>query len=270
MNAPLGLSPAVQAAMREVAEKHILPRFKKLAEADIKSKSHPNDLVTIADVESEHALTRMLPALLPRSCVVGEEAVAADDKVMDLLGGSDPVWVVDPIDGTSNFIKGSATFAVMIALVQRGETIMGWIHDPIVNSTLWAEKGAGAWLSKGQNTTAVKIPSPPESLKQMTAGIYSREFAPLTGMVRRVTRLNAAAHDYWSLTDGRAQIVGFGRLRPWDHAAGLLIHSEAGGYNGMISGRPYAPAEPDQTGVVAAPNREIWQAVVDAVNTVNK
>ena len=265
MKFPADLSAKTQAAMREVAETYILPRYKKLAEGDVKSKSHPNDLVTIADVESEHALTRMLPDFLPGSRVVGEEAVAADAKVLDSLAGSNPVWIVDPIDGTANFVKGEASFAVMIALVQSGETLAGWIHDPVINRTLWAEKGAGAWLTVGQTTVPVKMPAPPsDNLHDLTAGIYNREFKSLVGKFHRVTRIGSAAHDYWSLSDGRMHVLCFSRMRTWDHAAGVLICAEAGGYSCMLSGKPYAPALADQVGIVSAPSRHIWEIVVNA------
>ncbi len=250
------------AAIREVAETYILPRYKKLEESDVSSKTHPGDLVTVADVESEHALTRMLPAFLPGSVVIGEEAASANAGVLDLLAGDDPVWIVDPVDGTANFVNGSPTFAVIVALVRKGETIMGWIHDPVENRTLWAEKGAGAWLEDG---TRVHIPPvQSEALGDLTAGLYSRDFLKLKGKFKRVVRLGSAAHDYWSLTDGRTQVLSFRRLKPWDHAAGALIHTEAGGYNRLTSDVPYAPALPDQNGMLCTPNEAIWRKIIAA------
>ncbi|MSO73191.1 MAG: inositol monophosphatase [Rhodospirillaceae bacterium] len=265
------MSAATIAAMRDVAETHILPRYQKLAEGDVRSKTRPGDLVTIADVESEHALTRILPGLLPGSCVIGEEAVSANDAELKRLEGDGPVWIVDPIDGTANFVEGNARFAVMIALVRRGETLMGWIHDPVANRTLWAEKGAGAWLEERGPSGA---PSPPlrvhvalplsDSFAELTAGLYNREMAGLEGKFARVVRLGSAAHDYWSLTDGRMDVLCFRRLKPWDHAAGLLIHEEAGGYNRLLSGLAYSSAVRDQSGILCAPNRKIWQAILAA------
>jgi fructose-1,6-bisphosphatase/inositol monophosphatase family enzyme len=260
------LGKATIAAIRRVAEARILPRFQKLNETDVRSKTHPADLVTVADVESEQDLTRLLPELLPGSLVVGEEAVSADARVLKRLAGEEPVWVIDPIDGTANFVNGVARFAVMVALVQSGETIMGWIHDPVANRTLWGEKGAGAWLEEdGAVSKRMQVPMPasPE-LATMTAGIYSRDVASLKGKFAREVRLGSAAHDYWSLTDGRMQVLCFRRLKPWDHAAGLLIHGEAGGYNRMLSGVHYSPAAQDPMGVLCAPDQKIWWDVVGA------
>jgi fructose-1,6-bisphosphatase/inositol monophosphatase family enzyme len=261
------LSTGAMSAMRAVAEKHILPRFQKLAEGDVRSKSHPGDLVTIADVESEHALTDMLPKLLPGSRVIGEEAASADADVLKHLAGDDPVWIIDPVDGTSNFVNGIARFAVMVALVRRGETLGGWIHDPVANSTLWAEKGQGAWLAEnGAGPVRVRLPEPPDALSGMTAGLYNRDMAALKGKFARIVRLGSAAHDYWSLTDGRMQVLAFRRLKPWDHAAGVLIHAEAGGYNRMLSGLPYSSAAQDQIGILCTPTEDVWRTIVAAAD----
>src|SRR5262249_31532208 len=113
----LAVDPAaVIALMREVAATHILPRFRKLAAHEIHEKA-PGNLVTIADLEAERALTPALTALIPGSLVVGEEAVAHDPAILDRLAGDDPVWVVDPVDGTQNFTKAVPCFAVIVALV---------------------------------------------------------------------------------------------------------------------------------------------------------
>ena len=240
------LSTGVLAAMREVAETIILPRYNQLAKDDIRSKTHPADLVTVADEESERALEKSLRALLPGALVIGEEAVAADPAVLDRLDTDQPVWIIDPIDGTSNFVHGVPRFAVMIALARKGETVMGWIHDPLANRSLWAEQGAGAWHSLPSNPQMMIDPriervtiSPrtDASLAAMVAGLYHRDLAGIKGKFAQVVRLGSAAHDYWALAEGRMQVLCYRRLKPWDHAAGILIHAEAGGYNRLDVGR---------------------------------
>ena len=263
-NRTLGI--ATVAAIRQVAETYILPRYQKLAEGDVRSKTHPGDLVTVADVESEQAFEHMLPTLLPGSVVIGEEGVSANSNVLDALADDAPVWIVDPVDGTANFVNGSPVFAVIIALVRRGETVMGWIHDPVAHRTLWAEKGAGAWLEEGTSApTPVKMPPPAsDALADMTAALHNRDHVKLKGKFARNIRLGSAAHDYWSLTDGRMHVASFRRLKPWDHAAGALIHTEAGGYNRLLSGAAYTPAARDQVGILCAPNQAIWLKIVAA------
>src|SRR5258708_31980721 len=127
----------------EVADAEVMPRFEKLKTGDISEKS-PGDFVTVADVASEQRLTPALRDLLPGSLVVGEEAVAADPAVLALLDGDAPVWVVDPIDGTANFAAGIPMFAIMVALIRRGETLAAWIHDPLKRATATALAGGGA------------------------------------------------------------------------------------------------------------------------------
>ncbi|HEX3499228.1 MAG TPA: inositol monophosphatase family protein, partial [Stellaceae bacterium] len=127
-------SEKVRRLIVEVAESEVMPRFEKLETGDISEKG-PGDLVTVADVASERRLTPALRDLLPGSLVVGEEAAAADPAVLTLLGGDDPVWVVDPIDGTANFAAGIPIFAIMVALIRRGETLAAWIHDPVKRVT---------------------------------------------------------------------------------------------------------------------------------------
>ncbi|MDH3738987.1 MAG: inositol monophosphatase, partial [Alphaproteobacteria bacterium] len=88
--------------LRQVAADIILPRHQKLGADDISEKDH-GELVTVADTETEKWLSVELANLLPGSCVVGEEAAYADPRVFERLADADPVWVIDPIDGTHNF-----------------------------------------------------------------------------------------------------------------------------------------------------------------------
>jgi fructose-1,6-bisphosphatase/inositol monophosphatase family enzyme len=249
-------------AIREVAGASIVPRFTKLRKEDVRSKTHPADLVTIADEEAERALTPRLRALLPNSTVVGEEGAAADRSILHLLDGPDPVWVIDPIDGTANFVNGVARFATMIALVARGETIMGWIHEPLAGKTLAAERGAGAWqVSVAGQITPQRLPAETPPLPEMIVALHHRAFAPLQGKFARNVRLGSAAHDYWSVSEGRVHVLAYRQLKPWDHAAGVLIHAEAGGYNGLLDGTPYRPARREQEGLLCAPNADVWHTV---------
>lgn len=264
------LVDAVCAALAEIANSIILPRYKQLAAADIRTKTNPNDLVTIADEESEQALAPKLMSLLPGSKVVGEEAAAADPGALPGLLAHDPVWIVDPIDGTLNFVHGRDAFASVVALVSRGETILGWIHDPISGRTLWAEKGKGAWRRQSIRTSGLRddrvrladdLQRPGVDLKFLNAALYAKEFAATKGAFARNVMHGSAAHDYWALAEGRLHISGYKNLKPWDHAAGVLIYEEAGGYSRLLSGAPYNPVAAGQVGLMSAANAEIWQRV---------
>ena len=267
MASSAALVSSVCTALADVARDIILPRFRQLGANDIRTKTSATDLVTIADEESERALAPRLMALLPGSKVIGEEAAAADPDALPRLLRHDPVWIVDPIDGTLNFVNGSQAFASVVALVSGGETVLGWIHDPLSQRTLWAEKGKGCWrrAPKFQQDAHLLLSAhtkhPDVDLSTLNAALYNREFAGAKGKFARNAHQGSAAHDYWALAEGRLHVSGYKNLKPWDHAAGTLIHTEAGGYHRLLSGEAYNPVVAGQTGLLSAPSRDVWERV---------
>lgn len=223
--------------IQSVAQEEILPRFRALRAEEVRTKSHPMDLVTDADVEAEKALSRRLPDALPGSVIVGEEAVHADPAVLDRLAGDAPVWVVDPVDGTSNFAHGKPMFATIVALVSGGRTVMGWLHDPLRGATIIAEAGSGTWL----NGQRLHVAGQGQRLADLLGSAGYLPAKPLRGKYRKNLHHASAAHDYMALVEGRMHFAVFRRLMPWDHAAGVLAHQEAGGFAGLSSGEPYTP-----------------------------
>jgi fructose-1,6-bisphosphatase/inositol monophosphatase family enzyme len=255
----------VAAIIREAAETEILPRFNRLTEGDIEEKTGPKDLVTAADLEAEAVLSRRLSDLLPGSAVVGEEAVAKSPAVIERLDGDAPVWIIDPVDGTWNFTQGKTDFTVIVALVRGGAVRIGWIHDPIANATVSAEEGSGAWEN---GTTRLRV-AEPAPLAEMTAALYvgPRRTPELYERVRALkadigprSYLSCAGAEYLALARGATHYAVFTRLLPWDHAAGHLIHAEAGGFSRMMDDRPYEPRPIDGT-LLLAPNTDCWQSL---------
>lgn len=253
----------VTALIREVAESEILPRFRHLAAEDVREKG-PGDLVTVADEAAERELTRRLCDIVPGALVIGEEAVAADRSILDRLRGAAPVWIIDPIDGTLNFTHGQPTFAVIVAYVEKGETLAGWIHDPCDRRTATAVKGEGAWLDGSRRR--VTPPAPPSA---MHGALYTRVFAEpdrrrleqrAGRLGNAITPLGCAAHEYLRLLDGAAHFALYHQLMPWDHAAGTLMHAEAGGWHAKLDGSRYAPTELTG-GLLLAPDAESWHAL---------
>ncbi|MFV3130091.1 inositol monophosphatase family protein [Niveispirillum sp. KHB5.9] len=250
----------VAAIIREVAATEIVPRFRALAKGDIREKS-PGDFVTIADEAAERVLTARLTDLLPGSLVVGEEACAADPAILSrITAGDDPVWIIDPVDGTSNFANGRPVFAVLLALAVGGKTVAGWIYDPIGNRMAIAEVGQGAWMG-GERLKA--LPGGPTlSLR----GSLSTKFFPPDEKKRLETlrphfastyRLFCAAHEYLNLLTGQGQFALYNRTMPWDHAAGALAYAEAGGLVAKLDGTPYGPG--DVTGgILLAGDQPTW------------
>ncbi len=264
---------AVEAAIREVAQTIILPRFQNLHMGDIKFKSG-DDPVTIADQEAESELTKRLLALLPGSKVLGEEAFAADSSLLDQFSGESPVWIIDPLDGTKAFVAGDPVFGVIVALAEQNQTIAGWLYDPTSDEFITAEKGAGAYY-KGKKLSVL----PPAPLEKMigTLGARVRDAYDVSlcakqdaGLQPIWHRMLSACHDYASLV---VQEPHFARRRPpmsfhgtyctctpWDNAAGVLIHAEAGGYSAHWNGDAFAPNHYGR-GLLSAPDKESWLAL---------
>ncbi|TWB29134.1 inositol monophosphatase family protein [Nitrospirillum bahiense] len=263
----------VDALIRSVAETEILPRFQHLDGGDIREKG-PGDLVTVADEASERALTARLTALLPGSTVVGEEAVSADPAVLDRLLGADPVWIVDPIDGTANFVAGKPRFGVIVALAAHGRTVAGWIHDPVGRRTVRGRLGQGAWLVGADAVEAGTrcVALPPVAVEQMRGIANIRFFdsdmrRQLTQRRERVAEAytqRCSAHDYLDLLTGQAHFSLNNMIKPWDHAAGALLFAEAGGHAAKLDASPYNPA--DRTGgLLMGPDPDSWRALYSAL-----
>ena len=260
-----GLRDGVAGLIESVAAKAILPRFQNLADRDIRTKSGPTDLVTAADDEAERLLFEGLTQLLPDSYCVGEEAVAGDSSVLSYLSGPKPVWIVDPLDGTANFVAGYGVFAVAVALIYAEETLMGWIHDPLNRLTIWGGQGRGTWLGGKR----LLLEGRQSGLANMAAAHYHRAFRTSENTYSSSQRCGSAAHEYWALAENRLQISSFSRLYPWDHAAGVLIHSEAGGYSRLVDGSIYKPAVKHTCGILSAPSKVVWEQVRALVSEEN-
>lgn len=262
---------SVDRILRDVAAEEVLPRWRNLDQGDVKEKTGPTDLVTVADEAAERVLSARLTDLLPGSVVVGEEGVEADPKRLELLKGDAPVWIMDPVDGTNNFAKGDDKFAIMVALTVRDEIVAAWIHDPTRARTAMAEQGSGTeMVSEGRRQRLKTLNGAP--LDEMT-GAFSIRFLPeatkqpardaINAAFANHYRLGCAGMEYLRLVTGAAHFSFYWKTMPWDHAPGLLIHSEAGGHSGRATdGRPYRPSELTG-GLLAAPDAASWQAMRD-------
>ena len=257
----------VSAIIAEVAAEEIVPRFAKLAKGDVREKG-PGDIVTIADEAAEHSMSPRLMELLPGSCVLGEEGAARSPDLLDRLAGDAPVWVIDPIDGTSNFAAGEGDFGVMVALVRHDEVLAGWIYEPRRHEMLTAERGSGAWLDGKRLHVAKPPPDPAKLSGVLLAGFFGdRELGKQVQSRReRLIALKSrrcAASEYRRLAEGEMHFALFTKLMPWDHCPGVLIHAEAGGYNSYIESGRYTPSRIKASGLMLAPDEASWQQLYD-------
>ena len=203
------------------------------------SKKGPADFVSAADLRAEKILREELSRVRPEYGFLMEEsgATAASD-------GCERRWIVDPLDGTSNFLHGLPHFCISIGLEDRGELVAGVIYDPLKDETFAAEKGIGAYL----NDRRIRVSSRSrlnEALIGTGAPFKGHGDAPtflaeanaVMGATAGIRRWGAAALDLAYVAAGRLDGYWERDLSPWDTAAGIVIVREAGGFVSQIDGR---------------------------------
>jgi fructose-1,6-bisphosphatase/inositol monophosphatase family enzyme len=244
----------------EAADTLIVPRFRQLQQGEISTKSGPNDLVTIADRETEAWLDETLTKLYPQTVLIGEESISEGVKSLETLKEVDKlIWVADPVDGTHNFVNGKREFGVMLAAVYNNEIVHGWIYDVIGRSMLIAHKGGGAWLDGQRLKTAA--PKPLKELHGYAGFSYLPEkmrphFKQQKDNVASISSLKCAAHEYLNLASGKADFGIYSRVKAWDHLAGSLAVQESGGRVRLWDGQDYYPSFSGH-GLVAASSMEV-------------
>lgn len=211
------------------AGKILLSHYKKLDQHAIEEKS-VNDFVSIADKESEAHIIRELSRHFPSTNVLAEESGYTENTAAQSR------WIIDPLDGTRNFIQGIPYFVVSIALEERGELTLGVIYDPVHNDLFAAEKGKGATRngvrmavsSRSNFNHAFLATGFPFRRKDFYAE-YQAAFAEIFNGVSNIRRCGAAALDMAYVAAGHFDGFWEIGLNAWDIAAGALLIREAGG-----------------------------------------
>ena len=265
-----GASQRVAELMRETAAAELLPRFRNLSKEDVRQK-RPGDIVTVADEAAEQRLASGLAKILPGVPVVGEEAVEKDPGLLDLIARpGEACWIVDPLDGTSNFAAGRDRFAIIVCLVQDRAAIAGWILDVPRDRLAVAHRGEGVTFDgaavRGQPADAplngfvgYKIAKAFD--EQLSPGHRSR--------LGQITTLRCAGAEYLEILAGRADFSLYRMTKPWDHAAGTLMMREAGGGAVQFGSGPYMPAQSLNAGLIAASTEQALaeaKALLEAAN----
>jgi fructose-1,6-bisphosphatase/inositol monophosphatase family enzyme len=258
--------------MREAAQAEILPRFRAITADAIRAKTAADDIVTDADVGAERFIGQRLHERLPGILVVGEEAVSDDASILSHLADADLAAVIDPVDGTWHFAHGVPMFGSILAIVSGGETIAGIIHYPVMGDFLVARRGEGAWHVSPDGTKVSLTVAAPTSIDKMHGFIPLHMFepelqaklAPRVLRFLRTTTWRCSAYEYRMLATGAMSFCLNESLKPWDHAAGVLIHAEAGGYAAVLGGEIYRPTMTEGH-LLAAPDREAWERIAAAL-----
>ena len=224
------LSIMIKAAQKAAGK--LVRDFGEVENLQVSSKG-PNDFVSNADKKAEETIIAELLKARPDYAILAEESGAAND------GKSEYRFVIDPLDGTTNFLHGFPYWCISIGLEKNGEPVAGCIMAPMTNDIYWAEKGGGAFLNnkrlrvssrKFLNEAYIASGSP-TSYRRVTKATENilktiNKIAPKVGTIRCV---NAAALDLAGLASGRFDAVVDLSLKKWDMAAGIIIVKEAGG-----------------------------------------
>ena len=253
MQGSANLNLMIKAARK--AGRSLVKDFREVENLQVSSKG-PGDFVSKADKEAERIIKEELMSARPTYGWLGEETGGED--------GADPTrrWIVDPLDGTTNFLHGLPHWAVSIGLEHKGEVVAGVIYDPAKDEMFFAEKGQGAWL----NESRIRVSGRKVMIESIFAtgipfGGRSTLPATLTDLARLmpvcagVRRWGAAARDLAYVAAGRVDGFWERGLNPWDMAAGLVIVREAGGFVGPVrEGRDIF-----ESGAVIAGNAELFE-----------
>ncbi|MCM2561528.1 inositol monophosphatase [Lutimaribacter sp. EGI FJ00015] len=258
--------------IRRAARTEILPRFRRLAGAQIATKSGPDDIVTEADTAAEAMIARGLARMFPGAVIIGEEAAASDPSLRHKAAEAELAFIIDPVDGTWNFAHGLGVFGVILAATRYGRPVFGLIYDPLADDYVIADESSPARhvTASGQETPLTMSGGGPidrlsgythMSLMPKDA---QKTLAPLQTAFARTGALRCSAHEYRLAALGHADFILSGTLNPWDHAAGVLICQRAGGVARMLDGADYTIAQ-DAGYLLTAADDATWDAVADVL-----
>ncbi|MBN2344825.1 MAG: inositol monophosphatase [Candidatus Aminicenantes bacterium] len=256
------MSPYHSVALRAVqrAGAAILRGFRMLTDSDIEVKGK-NDFVTRVDREAEAAIVEVISGAFPSHRILAEESGYSRKS-------GESLWVIDPLDGTTNFIHGIPHFAVSLALLKNEKVIFGLIYDPLAGDIFHADRGCGAFLN-GRPITVSRTTAlasalgatgfPFKAPEQRPA--YTRTFRCLLGKCKDMRRCGAAALDMAYTACGRYDFFWEAHLLPWDFMAGKLLVAEAGGASSDFLGNELGV----HPSTVLAANKALYPAVLKEI-----
>lgn len=228
------------------------------------SRKGPADFVSTADFNAQKVIRQELGAARPEFGFLMEEADGAADT-----SGKRERWIVDPLDGTTNFLHGLGHWAISIAAERDGELIAALVYDPIKNESFWAEKGMGAYSSNKRlrvtgrrdfSECLIGTGAPFKGVMHKRPN-FSKQLDAVMPQVSGIRRWGAAALDLAYVAAGRYDAFWEEGLGPWDCAAGILLVREAGGFvSPILSGE-----DPMRSGSLVASNAEIHDPFVKMI-----
>jgi myo-inositol-1(or 4)-monophosphatase len=251
------LLKAVIAAVKLVASEEIMPRYKRVTH----QRKSDGSLCTEADLAAQEALTRKLQTIL-NVPVIGEEMEREEQEALWAQGLESGLWCIDPIDGTSNFVRGLPYFAVSVALIRDGRSVLGVVYDPVGDEVFAAERGRGVFLNGERLLTRKTADSLAAALvnvdlKRLDHALAARIAARPPFSSQR--NFGACTLDWCYTAAGRFDAYLHGGQKLWDYAAGSLILQEAGGQACCLGHDDFHQGDIWQRSVIAALDATLFE-----------
>jgi len=250
-------------AAAKIGGQILLQNYGKLDPATIEEKS-AFDFVTAVDHQSEQAIIHYLKSHFPEHTILAEESGIQQTV-------SEYRWIIDPLDGTKNYIHLFPWYAVSVALEYKNEIVVGVVYNPVRDELFTAEKGQGAYLngnrigvSQCKNLAQSMLATGFPHRSKMLLNVYLKSFSQLFQKVSAIRRLGSAAIDLCYVACGRVDGFWELKLSAWDIAAGTLIVQEAGGRVGdLVGGQNHL-----ETGNILAANAYLYEPLLNITRTV--
>ncbi|WP_335870459.1 inositol monophosphatase family protein [Bacillus sp. 2205SS5-2] len=231
-------------AKRWIEEAGKIIKLSFIQQLKIETKSNANDLVTNMDKDTEQFFIEKINEHFPDHRILGEEGFG--NQIEDTKG---VIWIIDPIDGTMNFVHQQRNFAISIGIYEDGVGMVGYIYDVVHNELYHAQKGKGAYMNEEKlpNLPSVELNEAVIAFNALwlttNKHMEPSRLAPLVRDVRATRSYGSAALEMAYVAAGRLDAYLTMRLAPWDFAAGKILIEEVGGKVTNLSGEPLAVVE---------------------------
>lgn len=254
----------IKTIVAQCAGEEIMPRFERVAAAVKRDGS----IITEADLAMQNKVKLALQALWPEIGFVGEE-MSAEEQQQQFTQSAHGVWILDPLDGTSNFAAAIPFFSVSIALVKNAEVLLGLVYDPVRQEMFSAVKDKGAWLN---NELLTVKPAALPLNKSIGVVDFKRLHKDLAGRLAQnppyasQRSFGSVALDWCWLAADRGHVYLHGKQKLWDYAAGWLILNEAGGYSCTLEGEAVFTGHLQSRSAVAAMDKALFDEWCQCLN----
>ena len=264
--------PLLHRLIRDAGQKELLPRFARVTA----SFKDDGSIVTEADLIVQERLSGALLDLYPGSVVLGEEM--AEDEQRRCLSAGQPLWCLDPLDGTSNFSAGIPYYSISLALMENGRVVLGVVYDPMRDELFHADLSSKAMLN-GVPITVLdnKDLITQSDLKQSIALVDFKRLDPILAArlaasppYKSQRSFGSVALDWCWLAANRVQVYLHGRSNMWDYAAGNFIFQQTGGPSCTLDGEPIFETGLKARSCVAAVNRQLFDQWLGYLNIREK